>query len=362
MPTGTDFIADYGQPSEFVLVQLSVIGAITVSVSDDVNEAEFVAVAIPMAVVVADDDIGAEAVTVALNTLFVLVADDDVGVDTATVAIPMRVVVADDEAEIDTAAVVLIDPPIQIVVFDDNTFPPLEPPPMPMTGIARDYVDVEEGVAMGLGIPVLVTDDVAETDEVLIGLGLPVFAVDTVVVLDVIDADAVTINPVLVGFDQVVQDTVTPIDVVTVVRVVVIDVADVQTPTDAVVAALPMTVDVADAAGPDEGVEVRAALTIAVWDDAPSSELVDALASVLLPAVADTVPIEDVAGGAIPMRCDVFDAAIAIDQETAERVYVTSQLHTQLHFINDTLVATSVANERVVVTDVADERLRRKYR
>lgn len=299
---------------------VSILVHLYVAVVDEpLTPTEYVELDYPnLAVVVSEDDAAAEAVVVALNTLFIDVSDSPAPVEAVTVSIPMS-----------------------IAVSDDNTFPPLEPPPMPATGIARDYIDVQEGFTMGLGIPVLVWDDTPGADDVVVRMGIPVQAADAISVADVIDTDAVTINPVLVGFDQVVADTVTPADVVILVRTVVVLAVDALTPTELAQASLPIQVVAADDAAPADVPAVRMPVGIGAVDDQPSSDFAAGELSVLLVVAVDDQAVDELVGGGIPM------SVLALDEtEIGERRNIRAFLD-DLHFIDDAGAVFSTTGARV---------------
>lgn len=329
-------------------VTVAIASGLNVSVSDAVGETDATIVQIPMRAVVSDDDPASESVALELNPLLVVVNDDDSAVEAVvlalvadlvvavsddapaaeavTVQIPLAVVVADDtpSTEFVNAA-----PSLGISVFDDNTFPPLEPPPMPATGIARDYVEVLEGLGMGLGLPVLAGDDITTSEEALIGLAIPVRVWDGVPVVDVIDTDAVTINPVLVGFNGVVVDALTPTEAVTVVLTAIVLAADALTPTDVAQVSLPLKVEAADDVPPTDVPQVRMPVGVLVADAQPLSEAVDAFLSVLLVEAVDDQAVGELVGGGIPMNVLAFDET-AIGERRNIRAFLDD-----LHFIND---------------------------
>jgi hypothetical protein len=336
-PRIPEYIADAVQPAEFVRVEISAGRAINVF-DDDVPADVVLVVVNPLAVSVVDTDTPTEDVVLDIQNLELSVADAVAAAEAVAVVVnPLTANVVDTTpaAELAQAAI-----PMGVVVFDDSTFPPLEPPPMPVTGIARDYVDVEEGFEMGLGIPVLVFDDTPAADVVAIGLRIPVQAHDVLSVVDVIDTDAVTINPVLVGFDQVVADTISPVDVVILVRVLAIDVSDNVGPADPVTARLPMQVVAADELAPFDVPSVESLIRPGVFDAVPVSDEVAALVSVLLAAVADENPGEDVVLTGIPMAISVAD----VPEEgavTDRRNIALTKYYEDVHFINDALIESS---------------------
>jgi len=358
-------VSDDDVATEAVTVRISV----NVVVFDADLAAEVVAVVVtPLTLSVAEDDLAAEVVAVVVNPLTLSVSDDDGPTDAVVLAFQaeIEITVADAEAATEDVrlglsdAIMVVDdvgptefvnvaPSLQIAVSDDNTYPPLEPPPMPATGIARDYIDVQEGFTMGLAIPVLATDDASETEAATVALGLPVLAVDTVPVVDVIATNAITINPVLVGFDGVVVDPVTPTDAVTVVRTLVLVVADDVPMTEFAGAALPMQVVAADTGAPTEAVDARSPVSVRVVDDAPSADVFAALVSVLLAHAADDVPNGDLVLAGIPMAIQVVDAPDgSADFAVAERRFVTvTGFPDDLHFINDATRHGSVTGARV---------------
>lgn len=321
------------------------------SVFDTVTRTESVTIQMnPLLVNVTDTDPASEAVPVIVNPLSMAVSDALGETESVQVQISApgqvgpSVVVFDDDVASDQVAV---SPTFIITVFDDNTFPPLDPPPMPATGIARDYIDVQEGLGMGLGLPVLVSDDVPETDLVAIGLSIPVLAADALSPVDVIDTDAVTINPVLVGFDDVVFDGVMLEELVTVAPVQVLSVGDDVAPTDPVTVAIPLAATVEDAVTADDAVDVRPSWSIEVFDDVPSDDAVAGEFSVLLCVVSDDLAAEDVTAAVPTMRIFVDDPAIGIDQQASERSFVRSDYVLDLKIINSAVAQTSGVLESV---------------
>lgn len=378
---------DVDLPTENVLVAISMAAAAIDAVP--VNESTTVRVS--MAVVVSDTDTETDAATVQIP-MRVVVSDDEVATESVTVQIPMRIVVSDADTATETIQLLLSltvyddvgetesvtiqfpgvgsgiaiavhddDAPTEVVAFafelrclyvdvvDDNTFPPLDPPPMPMTGIARDYVDVEEGLAMGLALPVLAVDDVLETDAVTVRVPLSVVSVDSLTTVDAIATDAITINPVLVGFDNIVSDTVGPTDAVTVVRVLAVVVSDSEGVTEFAGAALPMAATVIDTDLPTEAVNVQSVLQVLVLDDQPITEGFNALVSVLLPDVSDPLDPEDVVFSAIPMAIQVHDVPEGGEDPVSERRFVKmSGFLDDLHLINDRSVENAETDEAIV--------------
>lgn len=385
MPIGTDFLFDAAQPGEYVLVVLTVVevvsdtvgdginvlesvtiemrssvvadvhddvtgddvivledvtiafgtpsAAVSIVVSDDVNETEAVSVQIPMAVVVSDDDTAAESVAVAVTPLFISVSDDDVATELVVVLLPDQIMVSDS---VSATEFVNLAMSIQIDVFDDNTFPPLEPPPMPATGIARDYVDVTEGVVMGLGLPILVGDDLTVDEAVAIALPVPVRVVDDIPAADIIVTDAITINPVLLGFDTPVADQGTPAEFVAISLALTVSVVDDQAPADVAVVAPVLAVVVSDDVTVTDAVDARSPVSVRVGDDVTIADEVDALLSVLLLEAADAVPSEDAVVAGIPLGIIVEDTCEGgPDIAIGERRLVLFTDPEDLHFIQD---------------------------
>lgn len=354
--------------SEFInvleSVTIAISSGINVSVADAVGETDAVIVQIPMQVVVADADAASESVELAFNPLLVVVhddvpvaegvalafvadvvvvvSDDESAIEAVTVQLPLAVVVADDTP---TAELVNAAPSLEISVFDDNTFPPLEPPPMPATGIARDYVDVEEGLEMGLGLPVLVADSLTPTEAVLIGLPLPVLVHDQLVPVDALDATFITVQPLFVEA----VDSVGPTDAVTMAPTVTVSVVDAIAAAEAALAMIPMAVEASETGTPAEGVDVRTgALLVDVADVAAAVDAAMGEFNVLLLEVMDLLELADVAGSLIPMTVLVFDLPDgAEDVAIGERRNVQTGDRDDLHFIDDTGLVTTTSGDAV---------------
>jgi hypothetical protein len=354
-PTVADTIAK----TESVSLALNPLLAV---VADAGAASEFVQIdRNPLLINVSDTDAATEAVQVALGTppvvgVAVVVFDDEVASDAVVLSLTFVIGVFDDDAA-DESVAFEFRSPILIDVFDDNTFPPLEPPPMPATGIARDYIDVEEGFEMGLALPVLAVDAAPGDDAVVVDMVLPVRASDVIPVVDVIDADAVTINPVLVGFDGVVIDALTPLDVVILVGTAIVLAVDALTPTDVAQASLPLKVVAADDVPPVDAAEIRSFLQAGVSDDVPHDESVAALVSVLLAEVFDEIEEGDAVLAGIPMALAVVDVPEGGESAVAERRHVSTGLYEDLHLINDAALVSAAGTATLKVGTQTDASL-----
>jgi hypothetical protein len=269
------------------------------------------------------------------------------------VEIKLPLIVTDAAPATDVPTVVI---PLSVSVFDDNTFPPIEPPPMPATGIARDYVEVLEGLGMGLGLPVLVADDITVGEEALIGLAIPVRVWDDTPAVDVIDTDAVTINPVLVGFDGVVVDALAPTDVVILVGTAIVMAVDALTPTDVAQAGLLLQVVASDDVPPVDVAELGSSIQPRVSDDIPHDESVAALVSVLLAEVFDAVAEDDAVLAGIPMALAVVD--VPEEGAVGERRHVSiPRFYEDLRLINDAALVSAAGTATLKVGTQADATL-----